>query len=65
MTDKALERYPGSKILYCGGVMSNSLIQKWMSAEYNCHFAPRRFSCDNAIGIAYLAKRKHQLSEGK
>lgn len=58
MTDKLLERYGNLPLVFAGGVMSNSLINKTFTQKYNAIFAPPAFSTDNAAGIAYLAYRK-------
>lgn len=58
ITDKLLERYGDLPLLYAGGVMSNSIINKTFTQKYNAIFASPAFSTDNAAGIAYLAYRK-------
>lgn len=58
MTDKLLEKYGNLPLVFAGGVMSNSLINKTFTQKYNAIFAPPAFSTDNAAGIAYLAYRK-------
>lgn len=50
------ERLP---VLFVGGVMSNSIIRQKLSKKYNCFFAKPEFSCDNACGIAELARRRY------
>lgn len=58
MTDKLLEKYGNLPLLYAGGVMSDSIINKAFTQKYNAIFASPEFSTDNAAGIAYLAYRK-------
>lgn len=58
MTDKLLEKYGKIPLVYAGGVMSNSIINKTFTKKYNAVFAHPAFSTDNAAGIAYLAYRK-------
>ncbi|MCH5296285.1 MAG: peptidase M22 [Ruminococcus sp.] len=58
VTDKLLENYGNLPLLYAGGVMSNSIINKTFTQKYNAIFAAPAFSTDNAAGIAYLAYRK-------
>lgn len=60
MTDKLIEKYGELPLLYAGGVMSNSIIRKTFTTEYNAFFAEPEFSSDNASGTAYLALRKYQ-----
>lgn len=58
MTDLLLEKYGNLPLLYAGGVMSDSIINKAFTQKYNAIFATPEFSTDNAAGIAYLAYRK-------
>ncbi len=56
MTEYAKEQYDNIPVVYAGGVMSNSIIQKLISEKIdNSCFAEPRFSCDNAAGVAFLA----------
>lgn len=55
MTAAVLERYGRLPLLYAGGVMSNSQIQRNLSRKYGGAFAPSVYSSDNACGIAVLA----------
>ncbi len=41
-------------MLFSGGVMSNSIIQKDISGRFNAFFAEPSFSSDNAAGLAFL-----------
>ena len=58
MTEKLLEQYGDLPVVYAGGVMSNSIIQKNLKSKNNCVFSKPEYSCDNSAGIAYLAYRK-------
>ena len=55
MTENVRERCPNLPLLYSGGVMSNSIIQKEISEKFGGYFAKPEFSSDNAAGIAILA----------
>ncbi|MBR0536463.1 MAG: peptidase M22 [Clostridia bacterium] len=58
MTDAAFSRYGQLPIIYAGGVMSNSIIQKRLAEQIPLsYFAQPQFSCDNAVGVAYLAHK--------
>lgn len=61
VSSHALSLYPGSKIIYAGGVMSNSIIRQRLSSGFDCAFAQPDFSCDNAAGAAILACRRGLL----
>lgn len=54
-------RYNDYPIVYSGGVMSCSILQKRLKKE-NCYFAEPKFSADNAAGIALLCRR-HYLND--
>ena len=55
MTENVRECCPNLPLLYSGGVMSNSIIQKEISEKFGGYFAKPEFSSDNAAGIAILA----------
>ena len=55
-TRQAMERYPGLRVVFSGGVASNSMLRE-MTAPLNPVFAQPQFSTDNAMGVAVLAKR--------
>lgn len=61
ITEQIKEQYPTCPIVYSGGVMSCSILQKRLAGD-NVYFAEPAFSADNAAGIALLARRMH-LSE--
>ncbi len=60
MIDSALCQYPGLPLLMIGGVCSNSIIRRRLTDRYGAVFAAEGFSCDNAAGIAYLARLRHE-----
>ena len=56
MTDALRETYGDPPLLYAGGVMSNGMMRREITARYeNALFASPAFSCDNAAGVAVLA----------
>lgn len=56
MTEYAKTQYGNVPVVYAGGVMSNSIIQKLISERIEgSYFAEPQFSCDNAAGVAFLA----------
>lgn len=55
-TEQALHLYPGSRVVFSGGVASNSLLRRVME-PLNPIFAEPRYSTDNAMGVAVLAHR--------
>ena len=51
----ALQReYGPLPLIYAGGVMSNSLLRRELTARFDGAFASPAFSADNAAGIAFL-----------
>ncbi|MFI3206197.1 MAG: peptidase M22 [Clostridia bacterium] len=59
--EKITDKYRGLPIVFSGGVASNSLIQKRFKEKYKAYFASPEFSCDNAAGIAVLARHKGKI----
>lgn len=56
MTEYAKTQYGNIPVVYAGGVMSNSIIQRLISEKIQgSYFAEPQFSCDNAAGVAFLA----------
>ncbi len=55
-TANAQKRYPGCRVVFSGGVASNSLLREKMQA-FHPIFAEPRYSTDNAMGVAVLAGR--------
>lgn len=60
MTESALSACGDLPVLYAGGVMSNSIINKKLSSEFGGYFAEPYYSSDNAAGTAYLTYLKEQ-----
>ncbi|HCW80484.1 MAG TPA: peptidase M22 [Ruminococcaceae bacterium] len=58
------KRYGDIPLIFAGGVMSNSIIRKAMTAKYGAHFAEPALSADNAAGIAVLAALKGGIPIG-
>ena len=53
------EAYGKAEFVFSGGVMSNSIIKHKLSSNFNAYFAEPALSADNAVGIAYLARRAY------
>ena len=60
MVDYSLEQHPGLPVLFCGGVMSNTLLRERLSKRDNVLFGQAEFSSDNACGAAVLGAISHQ-----
>lgn len=58
LADAYTEKFGVTKMLFAGGVMSNTIIKNKLSAEYDAAFAEPMLSADNAVGIAYLALKR-------
>ena len=59
-TKNALKEYPGMRVVFSGGVASNSLLRS-VIAPLDPIFCKPEFSTDNAMGVAVLA---HRATEG-
>ena len=55
-TKNALKEYPGLKVVFSGGVASNSMLRD-VIAPLKPIFSQPQFSTDNAMGVAVLAHR--------
>ena len=55
-TKNALKAYPGLRVVFSGGVASNSMLRTRL-ADLNPVFAQPQYSTDNAMGVAVLADR--------
>ena len=55
-TQQALKAYPGLRVVFSGGVASNSLLRQVLK-PLNPIFAQPQYSTDNAMGVAVLASR--------
>lgn len=60
MIDSVRTGYPDLPLLMIGGVCSNTLIREQLTQRYGAVFAGNGFSCDNAAGIAFLAKLRYE-----
>lgn len=60
MCTNLLAEYGSMPILFAGGVMSNSIIKKYLSERFNCIFAKPEFSTDNACGTSVLAYKMYR-----
>ena len=58
LADAYVEKFGETKMLFAGGVMSNTIIKNKIGAEYDAAFAEPALSADNAVGIAYLALKR-------
>ena len=59
-SQQAMKDYPGLRIVFSGGVASNSMLRQILK-PLNPVFAQPQFSTDNAMGVAVLA---HRMTEG-
>ena len=55
-SEQALQAYPGLRIVFSGGVASNSLLRQ-VIAPLKPIFSEPQYSTDNAMGVAVLASR--------
>ena len=55
-SEQALKAYPGLRIVFSGGVASNSMLRQ-VIAPLNPIFSEPQYSTDNAMGVAVLAGR--------
>ncbi len=55
-TEQALKAYPGLRVVFSGGVASNTMLRQ-MIAPLDPVFSQPQFSTDNAMGVAVLAHR--------
>ena len=58
-TRNALKEYPGLKVVFSGGVASNSMLRE-VIAPLNPIFCEPQYSTDNAMGVAVLTYRYTQ-----
>ena len=58
-TRNAQKQYPGLRVVFSGGVASNSMLRE-VVAPLNPVFSQPQFSTDNAMGVAVLAHRLTQ-----
>ena len=62
-TQNAMRQYPGLRVVFSGGVASNSILRKVMEPQ-GAIFAQPAYSTDNAIGVAILTHRMQEQSNG-
>ena len=55
-TENALKTYPGLRVVFSGGVASNSMLRS-LTERFNPVFSQPQYSTDNAMGVAVLAQR--------
>ena len=55
-SEQALKAYPGLRIVFSGGVASNSMLRD-VIAPLKPIFSEPQYSTDNAMGVAVLASR--------
>lgn len=55
-TENARKLYPGMRVVFSGGVASNSLLRESL-AHLDPVFCPPQYSTDNAMGVAVLTQR--------
>lgn len=58
-SEQALKAYPGLRIVFSGGVASNSMLRETL-APLNPIFSQPQYSTDNAMGVAVLAYRSQE-----
>ena len=58
-TNNALKEYPGLRVVFSGGVASNSMLRE-VIAPLDPIFSQPQFSTDNAMGVAVLTHRYTQ-----
>ena len=59
-TEQALKAYPGMRVVFSGGVASNSMLRE-VIAPLDPIFSQPQFSTDNAMGVAVLAHRMQEV----
>lgn len=58
MAANGLALYPGTPVVFAGGVMSSQIIADYVTKRMpGAYFVPGKFSSDNAIGVSILAAR--------
>ena len=55
-TENAFVEYPGLRVVFSGGVASNSMLRT-LTAKFDPIFSQPQYSTDNAMGVAVLAYR--------
>ena len=62
-TENVLKKYPGLRVVFSGGVASNSMLRE-MTKPLDPVFAEPRYSTDNAMGVAVLTHRMQEEDHG-
>ena len=62
-TVNALKQYPGLPVVFSGGVASNSMLRRVMQ-PLDPVFSEPQYSTDNAMGVAVLAHRHLEVTDG-
>ena len=62
-TKNALEQYPGFQVVFSGGVASNSMLRQVLD-PLKPIFSEPQYSTDNAMGVAVLAYRHQEVTDG-
>ena len=62
-TEQALQKYPGYRVVFSGGVASNSMLRTVLK-PLDPIFCQPQFSTDNAMGVAVLAHRHMEEVSG-
>ena len=62
-TKNALQQYPGLPVVFSGGVASNSMLRQVLK-PLDPIFSEPQYSTDNAMGVAVLAYRHQEVTDG-
>ena len=62
-TKNAQKEYPGLPVVFSGGVASNSMLRQVMQPLHPV-FSEPQYSTDNAMGVALLAYRHQEVTDG-
>ena len=62
-TKNALKEYPGLRVVFSGGVASNSMLRQVLQ-PLKPIFSEPQYSTDNAMGVAVLAYRHQEVTDG-
>ena len=65
MCSDAIEKAGEMPVIFAGGVMSNKLMRKGLSSNFDAYFSEPEFSADNAAGIALLCRRAYKKQNGE
>lgn len=65
MAEDALAAEGALPLVFSGGVMSNGLLRDALSRRFDCRFAGREFSADNAAGAAIIGGVLYRRERGE